>query len=417
MTEPWRRDEDLDHLHPILRGKVRGLVDRFSVEGIPFRPFEGFRSPQRQQYLYEQGRTRPGNRVTNARPWTSYHQYGLATDFVLYENGGWSWDTSGERGGWWRRMHELGREEGLEPLSWELPHLQLPDLDIAGLQAGHYPPEGDLPWAECLEASIHSWSGSPPSPPVPALLPARPPLEIEPARPLELGEAIPPGTGDWHSTFEGREWRHDERGVYVRDHAEGREPLRTWGEPVTCRTIWALLADEIVTTSNRHGIPPAIIMMVIATETAFARRYGFTGPHTFRWEAHVKVKDVSPPLWGDYSAGPMQTLATTARWVIRQQRLDYDPFQVAPVFERRPQPPESLPLYLPAINIDIGAAAIKQRMAETGHDPILVAATYNAGGLYKNAQNRWHLRSTGDHLDRAASWYGDACAVLKEVQT
>jgi peptidoglycan L-alanyl-D-glutamate endopeptidase CwlK len=416
MMEPWKRDEDLDHLHPIFRGKVRGLVDRFSAEGIPFRPFEGFRSPQRQQYLYEQGRTRPGNRVTNARPWTSYHQYGLATDFVLYENGRWSWDTSGERGGWWRRLHELGREEGLEPLSWELPHLQLPDLNIAGLQAGHYPPDGDVPWAECLEASIHSWSGSPPSPPVPTLLPARPPLEIEAARPLELGEAIPSGTGDWHSTFEGREWRHDERGVYVRDHADGLEPLRTRGEPVTCRTIWALLADEIVTISNRHGIPAAIIMMVIATETAFARSYGFTGPYTFRWEPGVKVKDVSPSLWGDYSAGPMQTLATTARWVIRQQDLDYDPFQVAPVFERRPQPPESLPLYLPAINMEIGAAAIKQRMTETGHDPILVATTYNAGGLYKNVQNAWHLRSTGDHLDRAARWYGDACAVLKEVQ-
>jgi peptidoglycan L-alanyl-D-glutamate endopeptidase CwlK len=112
----------------------------------------------------------------------------------------------------------------------------------------------------------------------------------------------------------------------------------------------------------------------------------------------------------------MQTLATTARWVIREQSLDYDPFQVAPVFERRPEPPETLPLYLPAINIEIGAATIKQRLAEAGDDPILVAAAYNAGGLYKSAQNPWHLRSAGNHLDRAGRWYGDACAVLKEVQ-
>jgi peptidoglycan LD-endopeptidase CwlK len=153
-------------------------------------------------------------------------------------------------------------------------------------------------------------------------------------------------------------------------------------------------------------------MMTVATETAFALRFGFTGPHTFRWEPGVEVTDVNPHIFGDYSAGPMQTLATTARWVIQQQDLPYDRFAIAPVYRARPAPPQAHPLYDPAVNIDIGTAEIKQRLRTTGDDPILGAAAFNAGGLYRSSQNLWHLRSYGDHLDRAAKWYGDACAVL-----
>ncbi len=134
-------------------------------------------------------------------------------------------------------------------------------------------------------------------------------------------------------------------------------------------------------------------MMAIAAETSVYRKYGFTGPNTFRWEAHVKVDDVAPPLYGDYSAGPMQILATTARWVIRAQHLNYKPFTASPVFGRSSAPPQSLPLYDPAINIDIGVAVIKQRMVKTGHDPILIAAAFNASGIYASDKNSWRLKT------------------------
>jgi peptidoglycan L-alanyl-D-glutamate endopeptidase CwlK len=75
-----------------------------------------------------------------------------------------------------------------------------------------------------------------------------------------------------------------------------------------------------------------------------------------------------------------------------------------------------LPLYDPAINIDIGTSEIKHRFTKTGDDPILVSAAFNAGGLYKSSKNDWHLRSHGNHLDRAAAWYGDACTVIAELQ-
>ena len=97
MPNPSQRDSNLTYLHPTFRTKAQAVVDACAQEQLPFRLFEGFRYPQRQQYLYEQGRTRSGNKVTNARPWTSYHQYGLAADFVLYQDGQWSWENAGEK--------------------------------------------------------------------------------------------------------------------------------------------------------------------------------------------------------------------------------------------------------------------------------------------------------------------------------
>src|SRR6476660_7065269 len=110
------RNSDLACLHPVFRHKALDLLTRLSAESIPFRLFEGFRSPERQQYLYAQGRTRPGSIITKAPPWTSYHQYGLAGDFVLYENRAWTWETAGARARYWRRLQEIGKQLGLEPL-------------------------------------------------------------------------------------------------------------------------------------------------------------------------------------------------------------------------------------------------------------------------------------------------------------
>jgi len=142
-------------LHPVFRQKIDDLLALLAEEQIPFRLFEGFRSPERQQYLYAQGRSRPGLIVTKARPGASYHhQYGLAGDFVLFENGEWSWDTSGEKARYWQRLQEIGKTLGLEPLSFEMPHLQLAGLRIADLAAGRYPEGGDSSWQVALETHL-----------------------------------------------------------------------------------------------------------------------------------------------------------------------------------------------------------------------------------------------------------------------
>ena len=189
------RDAAMEHLHPTFREKVITLTQMFTDERLPFRLFEGFRTPQRQQYLYAQGRTRPGRSVTNARPWDSHHQYGVAGDFVLFIDGNWSWDETGERQRWWARLHELARRVGLEPLSWESPHLQLQDVSIAALRSGRYPHGGDMAWAENLEDVISTWSVNPPAPPVPTLIPGRPPFDAVATGDGESGEMPSRTTG------------------------------------------------------------------------------------------------------------------------------------------------------------------------------------------------------------------------------
>jgi peptidoglycan L-alanyl-D-glutamate endopeptidase CwlK len=150
------------------------LLRRCDSEGLEFRLFETFRSPQRQAWLYQHGRGLPGTKtVTRARPWFSYHQYGLAADFVLFLEGEWNWSTAGRSGVRWKRLHELAVGLNLEPLNFELPHLQLAGLRIADLRAGKFPAGGDELWRENLEAAAASWAGPPPAPPMACL---RPPL-------------------------------------------------------------------------------------------------------------------------------------------------------------------------------------------------------------------------------------------------
>ncbi|MDX1678024.1 M15 family metallopeptidase, partial [Arsukibacterium sp.] len=109
------RDTTLAHLHPVFRQKVKLLLEDLAHANLPFRVFEAFRSPQRQHELYRQGRSKPGRIVTNANAWRSYHQYGVAADFVLYIDGKWSWDDSGERKKWWQQLHKLAGKHGLQP--------------------------------------------------------------------------------------------------------------------------------------------------------------------------------------------------------------------------------------------------------------------------------------------------------------
>lgn len=47
----------------------------------------GYRSPEEQAGLYDKGRTKPGAKVTNARPWQSLHQYKIAADLFFLVDG------------------------------------------------------------------------------------------------------------------------------------------------------------------------------------------------------------------------------------------------------------------------------------------------------------------------------------------
>jgi peptidoglycan LD-endopeptidase CwlK len=150
---------DLEELHPLVRAKVKAVLADLKKAKLNFEVFEAYRTPERQRRLFNQGG------VTKADAWQSYHQYGMAVDFVLKENGQWSWDTSGGRLAQWEQMNDIGRAHGLEPLSWEKPHLQLADTGLKDLRAGRFPPGGDDSWAAAVTASVERWpQGAPPAP-------------------------------------------------------------------------------------------------------------------------------------------------------------------------------------------------------------------------------------------------------------
>lgn len=73
-------------LHPKVRQEVMNLIDKAEV-GLPknmaIRIVQGLRTIDEQNALYAQGRTKPGNKVTNAKGGSSFHNYGLAIDFAI----------------------------------------------------------------------------------------------------------------------------------------------------------------------------------------------------------------------------------------------------------------------------------------------------------------------------------------------
>jgi peptidoglycan L-alanyl-D-glutamate endopeptidase CwlK len=89
-------------LHPKIRDEVAALISKVEFNNPKFavRIVQGLRTIDEQNALYAQGRTAPGNIVTNARGGSSLHNYGLAIDFaLLYDKDGdgkyetLSWDT------------------------------------------------------------------------------------------------------------------------------------------------------------------------------------------------------------------------------------------------------------------------------------------------------------------------------------
>ena len=224
--------------------------------------------------------------------------------------------------------------------------------------------------------------------------------------PLNWASAPRMDSRDFHDEG-GQAWRYEETGVFLRNNPQ---PLRTRGNPDTVNAILAIYGTEIFSAAMTRQIPPELIVMTIAVETADARNVNFTGPKTFRWEQGVT----------SYSAGPMQILEITARDVISKLHLVFEPQDVPPHFTTKPNVnPANNPLYDGDTCITLGVDDISRHRDKTGLDPILVAARYNRGSLQRaaiNADNPWGLVTTGDHLNRAAAWYGDACFVLSQLR-
>ena len=131
------RDKKL--LYPPFALLLVQFEEKLLEKGLPFYLFMALRDFATQDELYAQGRTTPGDIVTNAKGGDSWHNYGLAADYVLDgmpEKPGiqWSWKTRNvdfnEDGtNDWQQMGQIAETCGLQ---WggrwkkfpDLPHVQ-----------------------------------------------------------------------------------------------------------------------------------------------------------------------------------------------------------------------------------------------------------------------------------------------------
>lgn len=101
---------DLKDLRPEVAALARKFLAAARKQGIELLVTCTYRSPEDQAALYNQGRTRPGRIVTNARPWKSWHQYRVAFDVVPIVSGKPTWSNKKL----WQKIGEIGESVGLE---------------------------------------------------------------------------------------------------------------------------------------------------------------------------------------------------------------------------------------------------------------------------------------------------------------
>lgn len=129
-------------LHPAVQRRCNAFLEACAAEGIELLITSTYRDFESQDALYAQGRTVPGQKVTNARAGQSFHNYRVAFDVVPVVNGKPVWSTSGASGQLWQQVGAIGKSCGLEWAGdWktfrEYPHFQYTGgLKLADLQAG-----------------------------------------------------------------------------------------------------------------------------------------------------------------------------------------------------------------------------------------------------------------------------------------
>ena len=121
---------DITLCHPRLQAIASEGVKACESAGLKVAIGETYRTVAEQDALYAQGRTKPGNKVTNARgsSYSSQHQWGIAFDFYRADGKG----AYNEDGDFFGRAATIAKNLGL---AWggdwksivDKPHVYLPD--------------------------------------------------------------------------------------------------------------------------------------------------------------------------------------------------------------------------------------------------------------------------------------------------
>jgi peptidoglycan LD-endopeptidase CwlK len=136
--------ERIKLMHPICREESFRCYEEICGalgDGVLCRYPYTVRTFAEQDGLYELGRTKPGNIVTEAKGGYSYHNYGLAKDIVFlfdkdkngsYESPSWDFgkDFDGDGLADWKEVDVIMKKYGFTGLfkkdktRWDLPHFQ-----------------------------------------------------------------------------------------------------------------------------------------------------------------------------------------------------------------------------------------------------------------------------------------------------
>ena len=152
--------------HPKIR---QLLIDTYTKannvlgKGCRLRLSYVYRSPEEQEALYAQGRTKKGAKVTNSKAWQSTHQFAFAFDIVLmydkdgdgkFEEVSWDMKRDQDKDGIadWLEVTKVFTEAGFtngfisKGKKWDFPHFQM-DFGLnwrqmkAKIDAGEYTEE------------------------------------------------------------------------------------------------------------------------------------------------------------------------------------------------------------------------------------------------------------------------------------
>ena len=128
---------DITLCHPRLQRIANAWIKACATEGITVAISETLRTAAEQDALYAQGRTKPGNIVTNAKgsSYRSQHQWGIAFDFYLKMDidgdGKISDDAYNDSQGHFRRAAEIAKKAHKEGLTLKAAALALGYLSEA----------------------------------------------------------------------------------------------------------------------------------------------------------------------------------------------------------------------------------------------------------------------------------------------
>lgn len=118
-TDLSKPNRDTTLLAPFMQNRLLMALNESHDQGYPIAVFEAVRTIARQDWLYAQGRTRPGKKVTYAKGGESFHSLGLAVDLAFYDGRKWSWD------GPWEKVHHIFDTFDFETLDFEKAHVQI----------------------------------------------------------------------------------------------------------------------------------------------------------------------------------------------------------------------------------------------------------------------------------------------------